>query len=268
VRVLIKSGGGWACASCSLLQCDLNIPFSDRIFKPSPLALLVSSRTALPETRRFPRRRRRRSTAGAVAPHPGARSWRGATPGLPGVSLTKSVDDLGDESKRARRLPARPRGRLDSVTRAARTPAATMGAVAGLAALREPTGRSREAARRRGRSRAGGPAGRATGDVPRRRCAGARHGPPVSVVEAIGAKSKRQPTSERGLLDSRVTSCPPSRCRDYLSEPGRRAGPAALLSAVRPGVPAAPLRRSSPPLYLIGISSNCSFTEFLDTSNT
>jgi hypothetical protein len=39
-------------------------------------------------------RRRRRSTAGAVAPRPGARSRRRATPGCPGLSLTSSVDDL------------------------------------------------------------------------------------------------------------------------------------------------------------------------------
>jgi hypothetical protein len=65
--------------------------------------LLVSSDAALPRTRRFPRRRRR-SMAGAVAPRPGARRWRGTTVrrirAHRDVSLTRtsrSVDEIGSE---------------------------------------------------------------------------------------------------------------------------------------------------------------------------
>jgi hypothetical protein len=44
-----------------------------------------------PATRRS---RRRRSAAGAVAPRPWARGWRRATPGWPGLCLTRSVGEL------------------------------------------------------------------------------------------------------------------------------------------------------------------------------
>jgi hypothetical protein len=48
------------------------------------------------------RRRQSRSTTGAVAPRPGARSWPRcrATPGRPGLTLSRSVDEL-DRSPRA-----------------------------------------------------------------------------------------------------------------------------------------------------------------------
>jgi hypothetical protein len=57
--------------------------------RPSTPTLAVGSRTSPPRrTRRF-RRRRRQSR-----PTPEARSWRGATPCRPGVTLTRSVGGM------------------------------------------------------------------------------------------------------------------------------------------------------------------------------
>ena len=59
------------------------------------LTLLVSSRSALPVTRRSAPGGGVSGRPGAVAPRPGARSWRRrATPGRPGLTLTRSVDEL------------------------------------------------------------------------------------------------------------------------------------------------------------------------------